>query len=406
MTGAAEACTKGGAPAPQGPVHLQAVKQGLAMGHAVGMQPPPQAAFTHSDKVPAASHCAVDPIEAPAPAWALDPTITHHAQAPSPTSADSSSSHLVMTNREATSSQARETRPAAASGKPDTQSSWSGRPDALQSAKATEESSSTVLPALQTVTQADDASSVSREGGLPKQASLGSFTKQTGAGKWRGFAADADNTSADGSEVSSQAEAPAADAAGVEDPRATYSGASVQPKKAQQSGQQSGSAAFAGFDVPEEQVDESVAAESAPGQATHQHSPVQTSSSAAGRTTSEVWAQNAPGHIGSTALLAETETDTSVNLSTPAKPEGSSGVHQASAGPKAERTSSAVFSKGPTRDIPSDKGVAAGAVRVPKMGQNYNRVKSAQAAAPAGPVSGTPFCCLVHNLLSYLAVPV
>ena len=390
---AADACSKGGAPAPQG--QPQALKQGSAAGHGAGMQSPAWAAAAHPNKVPAASHCAVDPIEAPAPAWTLDPTITHEPQSPPPTLAYSSISHIPNTYGEGESSKARH---AWSDANPKVQGSSSGRSDAAWLAKASQQGSSALLPAMSAVTQVDSVSSASRQGKPPERALPGSFSKKVEEAELRGFAADTDNAIANGSLSSGEADAPEADAAGVQRLRATYCAAAVQSKEVQQGSQQSGSAAFAGFDVPEEQADESTAAESA---VANQRSSLQTDSPAASRTVSEVWAQNNPGRVGSAALLSETQTKTGTSAVTLARPEGSFGTNQASVGSKAERTSSAVFSRSPTQDIPSEKGEAAGAVRVLRIGQGYKRGKSAQAAAPAGPNSGIVCAawCLIHSYI-------
>ena len=407
MTGFdAEACVKGGMPTPHTSQHLQAFGQGRASGslgcmHSPSGSPPspvkPAAA--------AAPHHAVDPIEAPAPAWVLDPT--HEAGTVQHLPAQSSSSQRQVTNAghgPVGGSQGQ------SGGVPHGQGVQKFLPAGLGAAwsAGSGKPSSSAAPSLsQSGLQRDKSQPLSLRTQLSKE-DLSVHPKKEAAGAaWHGFAASEEaGTTADFSTAGSGTGL----VAGADNARPSLTngtqpglglsvGSGAGSVVGQVSSQQPSTAAFTGFDVPDDEADESPPAESAaPAAAVDSQVASQCSmegrSTAAAQLSLKADAQEDPGHVSiqKSAKMADgigpsqavpAKAEASVNQNTPAKP---------------EKGSSAVFSRNPTGDAPSVVETGHGSGKVPGTGQAQRAGQPAQgramqAALPAGPVSGA------HNAL-------
>ena len=203
-----------------------------------GMQSPMLAALSHVQQRTAAP-CAVDPVEAPAPAWILDAAAHQDAPPSLPPPAYSAPRHMALPNL-AGDGFADLGLPASTV---TPHKSLSAEAEAVGSTQAAEPvRTASMLPfALSTAPSLKHVA-----------AAAGSPEKETAGAAWHGFAAHAGTTTAGSVRLHACAQSSVVSAAAA-DNRHAYCGAAL-PEASQQASQSESNAAFSGFDVPKADV--------------------------------------------------------------------------------------------------------------------------------------------------------
>lgn len=355
------------------------------------MQCPPGAAVPHAHQRTAA-RCAVDPIEAPAPAWILDSAALEPPSslqppaclAPSHMAAASSGGHAMHAHLGA---------PVSTLNSYKLQKLLSAQAEAGQFAKLGEQGSHEGMPAFAAVAE-------------HAEAAAGSPEKEDASADWHGFAAHAGTSTAASvkSKIQDQRSV-----VGDNTPEDYGAALSAMP---QQSSHPESFAVFSGFDVPEDDVPTSDVPENNTALPTAQNSPE------AGVTVSPSKEEEK-----SHAMSGNPMTDRSANASeiSPAKREGRGSAvemkpskvdRRISGTPVApattHRSCSGVSCRGLTGDVPSGRETGTGASRAVGAGVRYKdgqlaRGRSATAAPATGGVSGATSCgtqpaCLAATL--------
>ena len=359
------------------------------------MRSSPGAVFPHAHQRTAAQ-CAVDPIEAPAPAWILDAAALESPSSLRPP-AYSAPGHMAAPGSGGDAINARLDTPASTLDSFKLQKSPSAQADAGQFTKAGEQGSPAGMPAFAAVAPSGVSSSVTNA-----EAAAGSSEKDAGAA-WHGFAAHAGTDTA------------ASVKTNVQDQRSVVGHNRPEPSGAapsaasQQSSQLGSFATFSGFDIPEDDLPTTDAPMADDVPQNNDVLPTAQNSPEAGVTP----VSPSEGEEKSHALSGNPAmTDRSANASelSPAKREGRGSATErkpskvdkrASGTPvapsKTYRSTSGVLSRGPAGDMPSGREASAGASKAVRAGLSYKDGQLAQgrstlAAPPPSAVSGAASC--------------
>ena len=352
-------------------------------------------AFLHAQQMAAARY-AVDPIEAPAPAWVLDTAALESPSSPLPP-ASTPPSHIAAARSGAGVTQGLSP---GVSISHELQNSSSVQADGGWSGNADEQGNTVSVSASAALAQ----SSIS-----PIQFESPGLHVETAAGNpagavWHGFAAHAGTNTADLTESAFKDESSAVGAADSADSRPTDCGPAL-PEVAQQSSQPGSIAAFSGFDVPEDDVPEN---HDSPPQA---HNSTDAGVIPVGPNKKEEISYAVPttpvvtdkGVSASQLSLAKRERRPSASHMKPSKVEKR--VSGSPVPTKTDRGSRGVLSRGPTGDVPSGKGVAAGVSKVSEAGPMHRAGQLAQGRTVAAPntsaVSGAS-CHLEHVVSAWM----
>ena len=339
-----------------------------------------------------AARCAVDPIEAPAPAWILDAAALESPSSLRPPA------YSALTDMAAASSggdaiNARLEPPASTLNSYKLQKTLSAQADAGQFTKAGEPDSPAGVPAFAAVAPSSVSSSVTNA-----EAASGSLEKEDALAAWHGFAAHAGTDTA--ASVKTDVQDPRSV---VGDDRPEQSGAALSAVS-QQSSQPGSFATFSGFDIPEDDLPTTdVPMADVP--QNNDALPTAQDSPEAGITPSSP----SEGEEKCYAVSGYPDmTDRSANASelSPAKREGPGSAterklskvdRRVSGTPvaprKTYRSCSGVLSRGPTEDVPSGREANAGASKAVRAGLSYKDGQLAQgrstlAAPSTSAVSG------------------
>ena len=344
------------------------------------MHSPSGAAFPHAHQETAV-RCAVDPIEAPAPAWILDSAALESPSTLRPP-ALSAPGHMAAASFGGDAMHAHQGSPASTLNSHKLQTSLSVQADAGQFTDAGEQGSPAGMPAFAAVASSSVSSSL-------KRAEAGSPEKEDASAAWNGFAAHAGtNTASVMPDVQEQNLV-------VGDNMPEYGG-SAPSEVLQQSSQPESFVSFGGFDVPEDDLPKGDILEDNIPLPTAQNSPeagVTQENPSEGEEKSHAMSGN-PAATGISANASQVR---------PAKREGLGGAtemkplkvdRRVSGTPaKTHRSSSGRISRGSTQDVPSRREGAAGASKAVGAGPRYKDGQLAQArltlaAATTSAVSG------------------
>lgn len=331
-----DACRKGQAAAPHHPPHLQVSEQGTAPSPTHVTPPPserPASWDVQQQQVAGEPQYAVDPIEAPAPAWILD-AAGHDTL---PRFAYSASRHVAASGGTQSQSQ---------------QSLLSAQPGAAWQAKVGSWASSASAADTQTGFPPSAGMIGEGQGGSPAPGSPPQGKgKETGPA-WPGFAAHERAHTGEAPECALPAQGSAGGAGSIAD-QGPSQRQPAPPEAGQQARAQASAAAFTGFDVPEEDLPEEGAAPE--GQGSPQGvRPV--ASDPADKHSGAV--STAPdGTAGASQVIpANSERKPGASPSLVAK--GGRHITGPMTPAKTYRSSSAVISRGPTEDEASGEGGA------------------------------------------------
>lgn len=206
-----------------------------------GMQSPMRAALSHVQQRTAAP-CAVDPVEAPAPAWILDAAAHQDAPSSPPPPAYSAPCHMPLSNL-ASDGFADLGLPASTE---TPHKSLSAEAEAARSTQVAEPGRTATMPPLAPVAPST-APSLKHAA-----AAAGSPEKETAGAAWHGFAAHAGTTTAGSVRLHAYAQSSVVSAAAA-DNRHACCGAAL-PEALQHASQSESNAAFSGFDMPKADV--------------------------------------------------------------------------------------------------------------------------------------------------------
>lgn len=366
------------------------------------MQSPTWAALSH---VQQRTPCAVDPVEAPAPAWILDAAAHQEAPPPLPPPAYSAPAHTAVANLGGD----------AHLGLPASQlllKSLSAEADAGRSTKAAEQGSTASVPPFAAVAPSSAPCLKHAE------AAAGSPEEETAGAAWHGFAAHAGTATAGSVKLDSHAQSSVVSAAAA-DNRHAYCRAAL-PEASQQASQPESHASFSGFDVPQADV-ALPTAHNQPGNIAAFSGFDVPEQVVPEDTDALPTAQNSS--VAGVSLLGPSRKDEKSHASSenPNMPDRSSANASTQVGPvikdrtsgaqvtpskverrmsgnpvaptRTNRSSSGVFSRGSVGDAASGRATLAGASKAAGVGLSYiegqlARGKSTLAAAPTFAVSG------------------
>ena len=199
------------------------------------MQSPPKATLSHAHQGTAA-HCAVDPIEAPAPAWILDSAALESPASLRP-AAYLAPSHVAAASFGVDAVHAHPGPPASMLNSCELQKAVSAQADADHLTRAAEPGSPAGMPAVAATRLPPGSEHAEAAAGRPEEEHAGAA--------WPGFAAHAGISSAASVQPHVQHQ--------VVDNRPEPCGAALSALS-QQSSQPGSFAVFSGFDVPEDDV--------------------------------------------------------------------------------------------------------------------------------------------------------
>lgn len=347
------------------------------------MQSPMPAALSHVQQRTAAP-CAVDPGEAPAPAWILDAAAHQEAPSSLPPPAYSAPGHMAVANLGGDGIHAHLGLPASQL----LLKSLLAQADAGRFTKAAEQGSTGTVPEFAAVAPSTAPSLKHAE------AVAGSPEEETPCAAWHGFATHAGTTTAGSVKLDAYAQSSVVSAAAA-DNRHAYCGAAL-PEASQQASQPESNAAFSGFDVPEHDVPEDTEA-----------LPTAQISSVAGVSLLGPSRRDTNSHASSENL--DMPDRSSANASTqvgPVKRDRRTSGTQVTASKverrvrgnpvaptRTNRNSSGVLSRGSAGDADSGRAAFAGASKAARAGLSYKegqlaQSKSTLAAAATCALSG------------------